>query len=105
MMTGQLLVTPEKLIATSQEFASTATQVQALTNQMIETINSLASTWAGEAHTTYYTKFSGLNNDMARIHKMIMEHSNDLTEMANNYKQAEGKNVETDSALQPDVIV
>lgn len=105
MVTGELLVTPEKLIATSQEFASTAAQVQTLTNQMLETINSLASVWSGEAHTTYYTKFNGLNNDMARIHKMIMEHSSDLTEMANNYKQAESRNVETDAALNADVIV
>ena len=42
---------------------------------------------------------------MARIHKMIMEHSNDLNEMAANYKSAESTNVEAGSALQPDVIV
>lgn len=104
-MTGNLLVTPEKLISTSQEFATAASQVQNLTNQMMETVNSLAATWGGEAHTAYYTKFNGLNNDMAKIHSMIMEHSNDLTEMANIYKQAESKNTEAGSSLQPDVIV
>lgn len=104
-MTGNLLVTPEKLISTAQEFAGSASQVQQLTNQMLETVNSLASTWGGEAHTAYQTKFTGLNDDMNRIYKMIMEHSNDLTEMANNYKQAESVNVESGSALQADVIV
>ena len=104
-MTGNLLVTPEKLISTSQEFSGSASQVQQITNQMLEIINSLSSTWSGEAHTAYHTKFNALNNDMARIHKMIMEHSNDLNEMAANYKTAESTNVEAGSALQPDVIV
>ena len=104
-MTGNLLVTPEKLISTSQEFSGAASQVQTITNQMMETINSLASTWAGEAHTAYHTQFNALNDDMARIHKMIMEHSTDLTEMAANYKQAESTNVEAGSSLQADVIV
>ena len=104
-MTGNLLVTPEKLSSTAQEFATTASQVQTITQQMMETIHSLASTWSGEAHTAYQTKFDGLNDDMAKIHRMIMEHSNDLTEMANIYKQAESKNVETGSALDSDVII
>ncbi|MBR4981531.1 MAG: WXG100 family type VII secretion target [Lachnospiraceae bacterium] len=104
-MTGNLLVTPEKLMSTSQEFATVASQVQTITNQMIETVNSLSTTWGGEAHTAYHAKFSGLNDDMTRIHKMIIEHSNDLNEMANNYKQAESTNVESGSALQADVIV
>lgn len=104
-MTGNLLVTPEKLMSTSQEFATVASQVQTITNQMIETVNSLSTIWGGEAHTAYHAKFSGLNDDMMRIHKMIIEHSNDLNEMANNYKQAESTNVESGSALQADVIV
>lgn len=104
-MTGNLLVTPEKLISTSQEFAGSSSQVQQIANQMLEIINSLSSTWSGEAHTAYQAKFNALNNDMTRIHKMIMEHSNDLTEMAANYKMAESSNVESSAALQADVIV
>lgn len=104
-MTGNLLVTPEKLISTSQEFSSSASQVQQLTNQMMELVNGLSSTWGGEAHTAYHTKFSGLKDDMTRIHRMIMEHSNDLNEMAANYKKAESTNVEAGSALNADVIV
>ena len=104
-MTGNLLVTPEKLISTSQEFSGYATQVKQLTDQMLEIINSLSATWGGEAHTAYHNRFNALNNDMVRIHKMIMEHSNDLNEMAVNYKAAESTNVETGSVLQQDVIV
>lgn len=104
-MTGNLLVTPEKLISTSNEFAGSAGQVQQLTNKMLELVNGLSSTWGGEAHTAYHSRFNGLSNDMTRIHKMIMEHSNDLNEMASNYKTAESTNVEAGSALQADVIV
>ena len=104
-MTGNLLVTPEKMMSASQEFSGYATQVKQLTEQMMENINSLAATWGGEAHTAYHNKFNALNNDMERIHKMIMEHSSDLNEMAVNFKKAESTNVETGSALQSDVIV
>ena len=103
-MTGNLLVTPEKLISTADDFDAVNSQVRTLTQQMIDTINSLSSTWAGEAATAYNSKFLELNDDMEKISRMITEHANDLKEMANNYKTAESSNVETASTLAGDVI-
>ena len=103
-MTGNLLVTPEKLISTADEFNGINGQVNTLTQTMIDTINSLNSTWAGEAATAYNSKFNELNDDMQRISRMIVEHSNDLKEMASNYQTAESTNVETANALAGDVI-
>jgi len=103
-MTGNLLVTPEKLISTAGEFSNIGGQINTLTQQMLEIINSLTATWGGEAHTAYSTKFNSLNDDMTRIYRMIIEHSNDLQEMARNYQQAESTNVERGSSLQADII-
>lgn len=103
-MTGNLLVTPEKLITASQEFSNYATQVNNLTQQMTQIVTGLQSTWAGEANTAFTTKFNQLQDDMTRMHKMITEHSTDLQEMARNYQQAEQANIQTSGSLSGDVI-
>jgi len=103
-MTGNLLVKPEELIATADEFSGVNSQITTLTNSMIETINSLSSTWAGEAATMYNSQFNSLQDDMARIASMINEHVNDLKEMARNYQAAESTNTQTANALPVDVI-
>ena len=48
-MTGNLLVTPEKLIETSSEFSSCMNQVQSLTSSMMDLIKATSSFWEGEA--------------------------------------------------------
>lgn len=103
-MTGNILVTPEKLISTSQEFSSTASQVQSVTQQMLQIVRSMNSVWSGEASTAYTTKFNSLEDDMTSMYKMITEHSQDLQEMARNYQQAETANIETSNSLQSDII-
>lgn len=103
-MTGQLLVTPEQLISTSNEFSSTNTQVKTITNQMLEIIKGMSATWEGEANTAYLNKFNQLSDDMDKIYRMINEHVEDLQEMAANYQQAENTNIETAGALAGDVI-
>lgn len=103
-MTGNLLVTPEKLISTSQQFADCGSQVNSITQEMMQIIQSMTSFWTGEANTAYTTKFNALQTDMTRIYKMITEHSQDLQEMARNYQQAETTNIETAGSLQQDII-
>lgn len=44
-MTGNLLVTPEKLIETSSEFSSCMNQVQSLTSSMMDLIKATSSFW------------------------------------------------------------
>ncbi len=103
-MTGNLLVTPEKLISTSQEFSNLGSQVNSITQQMLQIVASLGATWAGEANTAYAGKFNSLEDDMTKMYRMINEHVQDLQDMARNYQQAETANVETSSGLQSDVI-
>lgn len=104
-MTGNLRVTPEKLISVSTQFGQSDNTVNNLTTQMMDIINQLNSTWAGEAATGYYNKLRGLEGDMQKLHKMIQEHTTDLNEMAKTYQQAEKDNVQTASALKTNEIV
>lgn len=103
-MTGTLRVTPEKLISTAQSFSSSAGTVQNLTSSMLSTIDSLNSTWAGEAATAYYNKAHGLQESINKMIKMINEHSTDLQAMAQAYQEAEQTAQEAAAALQTDVI-
>lgn len=104
-MTGNLRVTPEKMISVSTQFGQSDTSVNNLTTQMMDIVNQLNSTWAGEAATGFYTKLKGLQGDMQKLHKMIQEHTNDLNEMAKTYQQAEKDNVQTAAALKTNEIV
>jgi len=103
-MTGTLRVTPEKLISTAQSFSTTAGTVQNLTSQMLSTVQSLNSTWAGEAATSYYNKARSLQESINKMVRMINEHSTDLQSMAQVFQEAERTAQQTASALQTDVI-
>lgn len=101
---NKILVTPEELIATSEKFANSGSQVNSITDQMLSIIRSLSSTWMGEASTAYLAKFASLEDDMARIYNMITEHVNDIQEIAKNYNIAESDNTQTSGGLPSDVI-
>ena len=104
-MTGNLRVTPEKLISTSTQFGQSDSKVNTLTQSMMDIANQLNSTWAGETATGYYTKLKGLQADMQKLHKMIQEHTTDLQEMAKTYQEAEKANVQTANALKTNEFV
>ena len=103
-MEGIIKVTPEKLISTAEEFNTASSQVRNLTQQMIQTVDSLKSAWEGDAATAYNTKFHQLEDDMERMHSMINEHVTDLKEMARQYQTAEQANAEIGNTLAGDVI-
>ena len=104
-MTGNLRVTPEKMISVSTQFGQSDTTVSNLTAQMMDIVNQLNSTWAGEAATGFYAKLKGLQADMQKLHTMIQEHTTDLNDMAKTYQQAEKDNVQTATALKTSEIV
>jgi len=104
-MTGNLRVTPEKMISTSSQFQQSDTTVNNLTRSMMDIVGQLSSTWAGEAATEYYNKLKGLDPDMQKLHKMIQEHTTDLQDMAKAYQEAEKANQQTASALKTNEIV
>lgn len=103
-MEGILRVTPEKLIQTSGEVATTGNQMKNLTSEMISQIQGMKGIWQGEAADAYGTKFNSLQTDMDKLYRMVQEHVNDLQEMAAQYQMAETGNTEQGSGLNINVI-
>lgn len=104
-MEGQILVTPEQLESTANEFNSIMTQVQSLATNMTDQVNGLSAKWQGEASTAYVNKFNQLNDDIAKLAAMINEHVTDLNEMASLYRSTEQANEELGNCLAGDIIV
>lgn len=104
-MEGTLRVTPEQLESAAGEFSTKGTTVSNLTSQMTQLVEGLASVWEGEAATAYTTKFRQLDEDIQKMVRMIQEHSNDLTEMARVYREAETVNQDEIAGLAGDVII
>ncbi len=104
-MEGTLRVTPEQLEAAAGEFSTKGTTIGNLTSEMTQLVEGLASVWEGEAATAYTTKFRQLDDDIQKMLRMIQEHSNDLTEMARVYREAETANQDEIAGLAGDVII
>lgn len=104
-LTGILKVDASTMQGYVSTFSSCASQVQSKTQQMMTTVNSLATTWKGTASDTYRRKFNQLDDDMKRMFKMIQEHSTDLNQMIRNYNDAETGVTGKFSGLAEDVIV
>ncbi len=103
-MEGIIKVTPDTLGNTASDFGTKATSLQSVTNEMMNLINGLASTWGGEASQAYLTKFRGLESDMSRMYRMVNEHATDLQNMAAAYAKAEAANASATQGLQNNII-
>ncbi len=88
-MEAMLKVTPEKLMEAAGGFADTEKNIRTITQEMISIVDALKPVWQGEAATGFANKFASLSDDMEKLYAMIRKHSEDLTEMAREYKQAE----------------
>ena len=103
-MTGIIKVSPEKLVATSQEFSTHGSTISTLTSEMLTVVASLSSVWEGDAATSYMTKFKSLETDIQTLNRMIQEHVNDLQQMANVYSTAEQSNTDDAASLTAGII-
>ena len=104
-MEGIIKVSPEQLASTAAEFGGQATQLLALTTQMMELISSLSASWNGEASQAYLAKFKALQPDMDKMYRMVQEHSKDLQEMSATYQNAERANVDATQSLLNNILV
>ena len=103
-MDGILNATPEQLISTASQFSSQGSVIQQLTSEMVNKVTPLASAWEGEAATAYIQKFTGLQDDIQLMLRMVQEHATDLQDMAATYQNAESQNVSDFGDLSSDVI-
>ena len=103
-MEGILKVTPEKLLAGSEEFESMASVMANLTGEMMNLVMNLKGIWQGEASNAFGNKFASLQTDMDKLYRMVEEHAQDLSEMARNYQEAENINQESGNSLNSGII-
>ena len=88
-MDAMLKVTPEKLIEAAAKFSETEASIRNITQEMISIVDAFKPIWQGEAATGFANRFASLSDDMEKLYAMIRRHSEDLTEMATEYRQAE----------------
>lgn len=88
-MEGTLLVTPAELKTTASTFQGKAGEVKSLHDEMMNKVDALSGSWTGEAAEAYKGKFKALQASIDKINRMIMEHVNDLNNMAEEYERAE----------------
>lgn len=88
-MNTMLKVTPEKLIEAAGDFQNTEANVRSLTEEMISIVDSLKPVWQGEAATGFANRFATLSDDMNKLYALIRKHADSLTDIANEYRQAE----------------
>ncbi len=103
-METMLKVTPEKLIETAGEFQNTEANIRSLTEEMIAIVDSFKPIWQGEAATGFANRFASLSDDMNRLYAMIRKHADDLTEMANEYRQAESESSQIADSLVTEAV-
>ena len=104
-MTGTLKVEPAKLKSAASEFSSTSAQIKSATNSMVQTVGQLTgSIWSGDAQSAYNSKFTSLNDEMAKIDKMIQEHVTDLNDMAAAYERGESQAQQIASSLSSEIF-
>lgn len=103
-MTGIIKVTPQKLNTTAEEFKNQSTNISTLTNEMMNKITALSSSWEGDASQAYITKFKSLEKDIQMLQRMIQEHVSDLQQMAAEYAAAEQSNTQEANALLSGII-
>ena len=88
-MTGNLLVTPEKVLETSGEFSGCMSQVRSLTSSMMDLVQGTTSFWEGEAATAYQNKFKELQTAIEEINKRVNAHTTALNDIAIEYQKGE----------------
>lgn len=100
-----LKVTPAELEAKAADFKSVMTQTKSLTDDMMNDVTGLSSSWTGDASASYINKFRKLQTDMDTMGRMINEHVNNLTELAKEYTTTEKKNAAATESLAANIIL
>ncbi|MCR5590309.1 MAG: WXG100 family type VII secretion target [Lachnospiraceae bacterium] len=104
-MEKMLKVTPEKLIEAAGEFQNTEASIRSITEEMISIVDGFKPVWQGEAATGFANRFSSLSADMNKLYAMIRKHADNLTEMANEYRQAESESGNLAGSLETGAVI
>lgn len=106
MINGTIKVTTEELIAKAASVNQRITAIKQHFSAMDTIANNSGHYWKGEAGDTHRKTFADKQPMLEQILKRFLEHTKDLTDMAQNYDVAE-KDIQERlvSELPKDVIV
>ena len=103
-MAGSVKVNTQKLRETADKFTNSRAQIKSTTDAMTSTAHEVASIWKGETSSKYAQKFSGLQDEMQTIYKMVTEHIDDLQQMATEFEDADKAAADATSKLKTDLF-
>lgn len=104
-MANIIRVSPERLRSAAGLFSQTANSIKSTTSQMTQIVTNISGrAWSGEAASAYKSKYTGLQDDINRLVKMVNDHSQHLTSIATEYARAETENASQANSLSGDVI-
>lgn len=92
-MADTILVTPEELINTAEDFQGKGTEVRNITQEMISLVDGLSSIHEGEAATAFHNQFHQLDDDMDLMYQNITKHVKHLNDIAAEFTRGENKNI------------
>lgn len=92
-------VASKELTNASQAFVTAGGNIKNLTTSMLNIVQELSSTWSGEAAEAYYTKLRNTETGMNQMYNKIIKSSDNLSQMATIYENAERTNVELANSL------
>ncbi len=75
-------------------FKTVAGSIKTFTGEMTSEINSLKSSWEGEAAQTLVEKFNGLADNFEDVYNTIISYANFLEQAAEAYDATENANVQ-----------
>ena len=75
-------------------FKTVASSIKTFTQEMTAEIDSLRSTWEGEAAETTVNKFKGLADNFEEIYNTIVSYANFLEQAAESYDKVEATAVQ-----------
>jgi len=88
-MDGQIIVTPEVLLAKSEEVTTEINAMDLCIQELGNLIRKTETFWIGEAGDLHRSLFNKQKNDIDIIFRRLREHPKDLITMANVYSEAE----------------
>ena len=97
-------VSTEVMVAQAEEVRTLGNSMKQKLSNILDIASRTKFYWTGEAGELHRKLFESQRSDIDIMIRRLLEHSNDLLAIAQNYEAGEATNVETALQLQADII-
>ncbi|HJT57917.1 MAG TPA: WXG100 family type VII secretion target [Ktedonobacteraceae bacterium] len=88
-MSGRIMVTPEELQAASSQFNARAADLEQMLQSVQSQIESLRSTWQGQAAANFDALMAQWTQDVQGINQVLSQVSQHLSQASNSYSETD----------------